>query len=296
MRTKKKPLAAEAAFSPVSIRQALTEASNILSVVTDNPRLEAEILLSHVLKAARSYLHSFVDVKLSPEQNLAFEKCLLRRRHKEPIAYITGHREFWSLNLAVTPATLIPRPETELLVQAVLDTFPQAKKLKVADLGTGCGAIALALAHEKPDWQIYASDTCEAALQIAKANAKQLALNNISFSQGNWCNALPCQGFDVILSNPPYISEREWDTYAEGLDFEPRDALVSGLDGLDSIRTIIHSAKDYLTPEGYVFVEHGFLQGAAVRKILAASGYGQIHSLRDLAGHERVSAGVWVNL
>ena len=147
------------------------------------------------------------------------------------------------------------------------------------------------MAHDRPDWQIYATDVSESALQIARKNARRLALENISFHQGNWCTALPCDGFDVIVSNPPYIGEMEWEAYAEGLLFEPRDALISGLDGLDSIRTISHSAKSYLKPAGYVFVEHGFLQGAAVRKIFAAAGYSQIHSVRDLSGQERVTIG-----
>jgi release factor glutamine methyltransferase len=287
MQTMKNSL--ESCSESPSIREVLMDAKNLLSLVSDNPQLEAEVLLSHVLNAARSYLHAFADVKLSSQQSLAFEKCLLRRRHQEPIAYITGSREFWSLNLAVNSATLIPRPETELLVESVLAVAEEKSHLKIADLGTGSGAIALALAHEKPSWQIYATDESEAALQIAAANAKHLSLDNISFSRGNWCNALPCQEFDVIVSNPPYLSEMEWDTYAEGLAFEPRTALVSGLDGLDSIRTIIHSAKGYLRTQGQLFVEHGFLQGAAVRKIFSASGYGQIHSIRDLAGHERVT-------
>lgn len=275
-----------------TIQQALAEAKNLLSVVTDNPLLEAEILLAHVLDTTRSYLHIWCETKLNQDQCKEFAACLLRRRNKEPIAYITGSREFWSLNFFVTPDTLIPRPETELLVESVLDTFKHSTTaIKVADLGTGCGAIALAMAHERPDWQIYATDVSESALQIARKNARRLALQNISFHQGNWCTALPCDGFDVIVSNPPYIGEMEWEAYAEGLEFEPRDALISGLDGLDSIRTICHSAKSCLKPAGYVFVEHGFLQGAAVRKIFAAAGYSQIHSVRDLSGQERVTVG-----
>ena len=159
----------------------------------------------------------------------------------------------------------------------------------MADLGTGSGAIALALGHEQPAWQIYAVDISENALAIAKKNAQGLALKNISFHLGNWCSALPCDGFDVIVSNPPYISETEWDGYAEDLAFEPREALVSGLDGLDSIRSICHSAQGYLKPAGYILLEHGFLQAAAVREVFTASGYRQIHSLRDLSGLERVT-------
>jgi release factor glutamine methyltransferase len=303
-----------------TIRQVLSQAKNLLSVVTDQARLEAEILLAHVLEKPRSYLHAWPDTLLTQQQSKALAEYVLRRRNKEPIAYIINHREFWSLDLLVTADTLIPRPETELLVGKILELYGpgneaglshearssdetrssdkarlnddaelRARPIKVADLGTGSGAIALALGHERPAWHIYAADISENALAIAKKNAQRLALKNISFHLGSWCSALPCNGFDVIVSNPPYISEVEWEAYAQGLAFEPREALVSGLDGLDAIRTICHSAKHYLKPEGYLLVEHGFLQGAAVRKIFAASGYSQIHSLRDVSGQERVT-------
>lgn len=272
------------------IQHALATAKNLLSVITDNPVFEAELLLAHILKKPRAYLHAWPDAQLSNDQSNKFADYLQRRRNNEPIAYITGKREFWSLNLTVTPDTLIPRPETELLVECILDIYRNANApIKIADLGTGSGAIGLALAHEKPSWQICATDISENALQIARKNAQELALYNLSFCQGNWCTALPCNDFDVIVSNPPYLGEMEWEAYAHGLEFEPRDALISGLDGLDAIRTISHSAKECLKPSGYVLVEHGFLQGGAVRKIFAASGYSQIHSVRDLAGLERVT-------
>lgn len=288
MRTKKKSLPIAAPVE--TIQQALTEAKNLLSIVTDNPVLEAEILLAHVLNTSRSYLHTWHEARLNQEQISEFSNCLLRRRNQEPIAYITGSREFWSLNFLVTPETLIPRPETELLVETILAAYRQVDTpIKGADLGTGCGAIALALAHEKPSWQIIATDDSESALQIAKKNAGHLGINNISFYHGHWCAALPKEKFDFIVSNPPYISEMEWDVYADGLAHEPREALVSGLDGLDSIRTIIHSAREHLNAAGQIFIEHGYLQGTAVRKIFSASGYSQIHTLRDLAGQERLT-------
>jgi len=274
-----------------TIQQALQRAKKILSVVTDSPALEAEILLAYALNKPRGYLYAWPEITLSPEQSKEFATYLQRRYQKEPVAYITGRREFWSLDLSVTPDTLIPRPETELLIESVLEMYGDTTRLKMADLGTGSGAIGLALAHERPSWQIFATDISESALQTARNNAQQLALENIYFFQCNWCTALPCGGFDAIISNPPYIGELEWEVYADGLKYEPRDALVSGLDGLDSIRTISHSAKHWLKPAGYVLVEHGFLQGAAVRKIFAASGYSQIHSVRDLSGQERVTIG-----
>jgi release factor glutamine methyltransferase len=274
-----------------TIQQTLLNARNLLSVITDNPQLEAELLLAHVLNVSRTHLRAFGETTLNEGQTKAFSDGLLRRCNKEPLAYITGTREFWSLNLTVTPHTLIPRPETELLVQWVLDIYPE--KFKAADLGTGSGAVALALAHERAHANIYATDASDAALQVARNNAQRLALANISFHQGNWCTALPCNDFDVIVSNPPYIGEIEWQAYADGLTFEPREALVSGEDGLADIRTICHSAREYLKPAGYLLIEHGYLQGAAVRKIFAASGYSQIHSARDLSGQERVTIGVY---
>jgi release factor glutamine methyltransferase len=272
-----------------TIQQVLFEARNLLSIVTETPELEAEMLLAHVLHTSRTYLRAFCEARLNDDEVQAYTHCLMRRRKHEPIAYITGTREFWSLDLVVSKDTLVPRPETELLVQSVLDLYSHIPAIKIADLGTGSGAIALALAKEKPASQIYATDASESALQVARKNAQRLGFKNISFYQGNWCTALPCDKFDVIVSNPPYLGEMEWDAYAEGLAYEPRDALLSGLDGLDAIRTICHSAREYLTSGGYLLVEHGFLQGALVRKIFAALGYSQIHSVRDLSDNERVT-------
>lgn len=279
------------AHDVATIQQILSGARNLLSLVSETPELEAETLLAHVLNTSRTYLHAFCETRLTQDQEKKFVNCLMRRRNQEPIAYITGTREFWSLDLVVSPDTLIPRPETELLVQSVLDIYPHSAAIKIADLGTGSGAIALALAKEKPAAQVYATDASDCALQIARKNAQRLELGNIAFYEGNWCTALPCDSLDVIVSNPPYLGEMEWDTYAEGLAYEPREALLSGLDGLDAIRTISHSAREYLKSDGYLLVEHGFLQGAAVRKIFAASGYSQIHSVRDLSDRERVTIG-----
>jgi release factor glutamine methyltransferase len=232
------------------------------------------------------------DIELTREQQQQFHDDVQRRCNNEPIAYIIGSWEFWSLTLNVTEATLIPRPETELLVESILAlTDDDHSTFNVADLGTGSGAIALAIASERPNWHVFATDVSENALTTARHNAQQLGLNRVSFLQGSWCNALPCIDFDVIASNPPYIAETEWETYADGLRFEPRTALVSGQDGLDAIREISHAAKDYLKPGGYVIVEHGFLQGAAVRAIFATEGYNNIHSVLDLSGQERVTIG-----
>jgi release factor glutamine methyltransferase len=278
-----------------TIQQSLRAAKFQLMLVADDPILEAEILLAHAINESRSYLHAWPENMLSDDQAKQFIEFVRRRCTYEPIAYITGHREFWSLDFLVTKDTLIPRPETELLVESVLALYGKENlQIKVADLGTGSGAIALALAHERPTWQIYATDASENALQVAIKNAQRLALENIYFCQGNWFTALPSDGFDVIVSNPPYIGEVEWEMVADGLHFEPRMALVSNQEGLEAIRTITHSAKLFLKPTGYVLIEHGFLQGAAVRKLFAACGYSHIHTIRDLARQERVTMGQYL--
>jgi release factor glutamine methyltransferase len=270
-----------------TLQAIIRNAAAQLEFITPTPMLEAEILLAHTLNQARSYLRAWPEKTVSPAELQQFTLYLNRRCQHEPIAYITGHREFWSHDLLVTPDTLIPRPETEQLVEAVLTlTKPQ---LKIADLGTGSGAIAIALASERPDWQILATDVSEKSLSVASQNAQRLRLNNISFYLGSWCTALPCYDLDVIVSNPPYIAETEWEAYAQGLGFEPRTALVAGPDGLDAIRLIIQTAKYYLKPGGCFFLEHGFSQGKAVREQLVAAGYQQVRTLFDLEGHERIA-------
>lgn len=279
-------------MSSLSIQQALREAKEKLVAISDAPHLEAEVLLSYALNVSRSYLHTWPNRQLSCERYQRFVEYVDRRCHREPIAYITGQREFWSLNLTVTADTLIPRPETELLVEQVLAILGQGNaNTKVADLGTGSGAIALALAVERPHWQICATDVSNNALAIAKQNANILSLANISFYQGHWCHALPDCLFDVIVSNPPYLTLDEWPSYQHELAFEPCHALIGGQDGLAAIRQIVGPAKNYLKSGGHVIVEHGFSQGAAVRNIFTQEGYAEIFSLRDLSSQERVTVG-----
>lgn len=268
-----------------NIQQVLTTAKQQISVI------DAEILLAFTLNKPRSYLHAYPEQVLTQAQAQQFAEFTKRCLDGEPIAYITGVKEFWSLPLFVTRDTLIPRPETEMLVETVLEIFPSEANIKIADLGTGSGAISIALAHERPEWKIFAVDVSESALTIARKNAQQFALHNISFYRGNWCTALPCNDFDVIVSNPPYIAETEWETYAQGLKFEPKGALTSGEDGLNAIREISSMANQFLRTSGLLLLEHGFWQGQAVRDILQANGFHDVRSICDLSGHERVTLG-----
>ncbi len=273
-----------------TIQQFLFDIKCELMGVTETPQLEAEILLAHVLQKPRSYLFTFPE-KILDQATLQQAKGFIHRRTLgEPIAYILESKEFWSLSFQVTPATLIPRPETELLVETTLALL-NPSQATLADLGTGCGTIALSLAHERPTWQIYATDISQEALTIARKNAQQFKLNNVSFYEGNWCTALPCTNLDAIISNPPYIAETEWDNYVSQLKSEPHQALVSGKDGMLAINEIIRSAAFFLRPGGYLLIEHGFLQGNQVKQQFAQNNYHVIHSINDFSGHPRVTVG-----
>lgn len=265
---------------------------------TFNPRYDAELLLAHVLQQSRSYLHAHPEALLTTAQADAFSIVIARRAQLEPIPYIIGTQEFWSLEFTVTPHTLIPRPETELLVETTLDLLRdknQSAPIHLLDLGTGSGAIAIALAHEEPSWQIVATDISEDALIIAQQNANTHHADNISFYQGAWYaalfNAPSSTKFNAIISNPPYITEIEWPEYAQGLKFEPKSALTSGQDGLDAIREIIQQAKSHLKPGGYLLLEHGYAQGAQVRELMQQSGCVEIRTKSDLSNQDRITLG-----
>lgn len=278
-------------MTDLTIEACLAQAKEKLATAIPLSHLDAESLLAFVLDKSRSYLHAFPEKTLSEEEESRFAALVRRRVNQEPLAYLTGMREFWSLELTVTQETLIPRPETEVLVETILTLKGQANALDVADLGTGSGAIALALAHERPSWRIDATDISENALQIARKNAQRLRIENVSFYQGDWCTALPRLGFDIIASNPPYIADVEWDAYAGGLAFEPKEALTSGRDGLDAIRRISESCQLYLKPGGLLLIEHGWQQGPQVRDLLTSSQYGSILTIKDFSGQERVTLG-----
>lgn len=275
-----------------TIQESLQAACSELSAVSDSPLLDAEILLAHVLQKPRITLRMAPDTNLSTHELEQFTVLLNRRLAREPIAYLTGHKEFWSLDLEVNKHTLVPRPETELLIETALTLFDVDAIIKAADLGTGSGAIALALASERPTWRIDAIDISENALHTARNNAQRLGLANISFHLGSWFTALPAADYDLVLANPPYISEAEWPEYAESLAGEPHLALVSGLDGLDALRQIIEAAHQYIRRGGYLLCEHGVAQGAAVRALLIEQGCSKaVRTLYDLGGRERATLG-----
>ncbi len=271
-----------------SIHELLTQATQSLN--QPSARLEAEVLLCHVLQKDRSWLFAWSDRTVDAKHSELFLQLLEQRIEGVPLAHLTGEREFWSLPLKITAATLIPRPDTELLVENVLALADQRKRLKLLDLGTGSGAIALALASERPDWQITASDYSEDALETAAENARRLGLNQINFTHSNWFENLHGR-FDIIVSNPPYIAENDPHLGQGDLRFEPRSALASGPDGLDDIREITQNAAMHLLPDGWLLFEHGFQQGPAVRAILRTRNYNNIHTKQDLAHLDRVTSG-----
>ena len=254
------------------------------------PRLDAELLLAAALSKPRSYLRTWPERELDADQLALFQANLQRRRQGEPVAYILGHQGFWSLDLEVAPHTLIPRPDTELLVETALDLLP-ATPLTVLDLGTGTGAIALALASERPAWQVTGVDRIEEAVALAERNRQRLGLGNAGFLLSHWFSALAGRRYGLILSNPPYIRADDQHLAQGDVRFEPSSALVAGRDGLDDIRAIIQAAPEYLLAGGWLLLEHGFDQAEDVRRLLADGGFVEVHSRRDLAGLERISLG-----
>lgn len=252
---------------------------------------DAEVLLAHVLDRPRGWLYAHGDAELPVAAAARFSALVARRRNGEPVAYLTGRRGFWSLDLHVTPDTLVPRPETERLVELALDRIAGGAAVDVLDLGTGSGAIALALAHERPLARVLATDASAPALDVAECNARRLGVANVRFAQGDWWSAVGGAHFDLVVSNPPYIADDDPHLALGDLPSEPRGALASGRDGLDAIRTISAGAPARLRPGGWLLLEHGLDQGAAVRALLRASGFGTVATAVDLEGRERVTSG-----
>lgn len=263
-----------------------------LAAVSDSPRLDIEILLAHTLDKNRTYLFTWPEKVLTTDQSQIFQKNFQRRLSGEPIAHIIGQREFWSLPLFVDKTTLIPRPETELLVETIIQLFAQdapAQVRQLLDLGTGTGAIVLALASEKKHWHCLGADKELAAVQLAEKNRTHLQLDNVVVKQSDWFADLNSACFDIIVSNPPYIDPADPHLQQGDVRFEPRSALVADNHGLADIERITEDGYDHLLPGGWLLLEHGYDQGDAVRKLFACQHYCDIKTLRDYAGNERVT-------
>lgn len=254
------------------------------------PAGEADLLLGHVLARGRGWLFAHGDATVDDRATQAFAALVERRLRGEPVAYLTGRRGFWTLDLRVTPATLIPRAETERLVELALERLPTGA-CRVADLGTGSGAIALAIARERGDARVVATDASAHALEVARANAEEHAIANVEFRHGDWLAPLAGERFDLVAANPPYIADGDPHLAQGDLPHEPATALASGADGLDAIRHIVHGAPAHLEPGGWLLLEHGIEQGAAVRGLLVEAGLVDVATERDLEGRDRVSLG-----
>lgn len=276
----------------LTIRQALATACD-LDQVSDTARLDVEVLLAHVLNCDKSYLYTWPERELTGQQQQDFNVLIQERQRGVPVAYLVGEREFWSLPLEVSRSSLIPRPETELLVQLTLEMFAPDTEAKIADLGTGTGAVALAIASERADWLVLGCDRSEEIVALAERNRQALGLHNARFVVSNWCTGLPIHDYDLILSNPPYIADDDPHLDQGDVRFEPRSALVSGESGLADITKIAGQAKDYLKPNGYLLLEHGWEQAQAVSDILATAGYSDIQVHKDLAGCDRATQCRW---
>lgn len=277
-----------------TVKAALTEAACLLKETSDTPILDAEVLLLDVLDKDRAYLRAWPDKELSEGQLSAYRTLVSQRQSGQPVAYLTGIREFWSLDFMVTSDVLIPRPETELLIELSLAIIPAGQAFKIIDLGTGSGNIAVTLGKERPNAEITATDISPAALQVAINNARSLGVDNIQFYLGHWFENIADGKFNLIVSNPPYIAENDGHLQIGDLRFEPKIALAAGQQGLSDIRTIAETAIDRLEPEGYLIIEHGYNQKEEVNNLFHSLGYRNIQSHTDLSGQPRVTLGQYL--
>lgn len=259
---------------------------------SDSPRRDAEILLGFVTGKARTFILAFGEILITPEQQTQLDTLLARRENGEPVAHLVGMREFWSLPLFVSSATLIPRPDTECLVEQALARLPDTP-CDILDLGTGTGAIALALASERPDCQVTAVDRVADAVALAQRNAEALHIRNIRIMQSDWFSALDGQRFSLIASNPPYIDEQDPHLAQGDVRFEPKSALVAADSGLADLAHIIREGRAYLLPGGVMLLEHGWQQGEAVRALFTREGYTGVETCVDYGGNDRVTLGLW---
>lgn len=273
-----------------TIQELLAFATLELKASQDIPQLEAQVLLAHVLGQTRAYLYTWPEKEVSTKEEAEFQALLSRRLNHEPIAYLTGHKEFWSLDFEVTKDTLIPRADTELLVKTVLDKTDDMAKA-VVDLGTGCGVIACTLAHIRPQWEVVGLDISDEALIVARKNALNLHISNVQFLQSNWFENLPVKEYDIILGNPPYIRGGDVHLIHGDLPFEPEIALTPGRSGLEAFVAILANCHRYLKSKGLLAFEHGFDQREQLTSLLADAGFVDIQTFQDYAGKDRVTIG-----
>ncbi len=275
------------------IQTTLFAATNSLSTTSESASLDAEIILCYVLKKPRSHLRAWPEKLLEPVQHEQFKTLLSQRQQGWPIAYIVGSREFWSRDFIVTPDVLIPRPETELLIELSLEILADKPQAQIIDLGTGSGIIAITLAAERPDIKVIATDLSDKALAIARQNSTAQQLKNIQFIQSCWFDEVPQSRFDLVISNPPYIEENDPHLSLGDLRFEPDSALIAKEKGLRDINTISHQARNYLKPKGTLLIEHGYNQQQDLQTRFKSLAYSNINTHFDLANNPRVTTGQW---
>lgn len=281
--------------SDTTIQQALSWGTATLTSAlpeNDASALDARVLLASALQRTVTYLYTWPDKAIGSTELHRYQRYIAQRGQGTPVAYITGQRDFWSLSLQVSPATLIPRPDTETLVEQALLRLPTGPAT-ICDLGTGTGAVALAIASERPDCQILAIDVVAEAVELASSNAQANNLTNVTVLQSSWFANIQGQQFDMLVSNPPYVENLSPYLKQGDVRFEPASALTAGSDGLDDIRYIVQHAGNYLTAQGWLLLEHGYTQGPAVRTLLQEAGFIQVTTVSDLSGQPRISGGQW---
>ena len=271
------------------IKNILLNSTRYLKKYSETAKIDSEILLSFVLKKEREYFYCHPTNTIRKTQLKNFKKLIEKRKNKIPISYIINKKEFWSLSLKITNSVIVPRPETELLVETILKKITHSKKINFLDIGTGSGAIALSIAKEKPFWQIVATDISKNAVLLAKENAKNLRLKNIEFKISNWFQNLSEKKFDIIASNPPYISKNEYAKCSDDIKNEPIGALVAGNDGLEAFQKIIYNSKNFLRKNGFIFLEHGFSQAKKIKELLHSKNFNKIITKQDTSGHNRIT-------
>ena len=275
----------------MTLNDAIVAATAQLKNSSPTPVLDAQVLLAHSLEQDRTYVIAHARDELDPDTQKRFGQLVTKRLDGTPVAYLTGQQEFWSLPIMVTTDTLIPRPETELLVELALEKIPTDQEFFIADIGTGSGAIAVAIAGERKNSSVIASDSSAKAIEVARRNAQQFDFNNVKFVEGATFDPLANKMFNLIVSNPPYIPDSDPHLSQGDVQFEPRSALAAGPDGLDVIRQIVADAGRYLVPGGWLMIEHGYDQESAVENLFEQAGFKEIECYRDLAGQPRVTIG-----